>query len=224
MPQACPLRSAREPSCDVRRHCLRVRKTGPGFPLTVVRCHKHKRDFTLYPPGFAPYQRKPLLDLAPDGTAPLPESRPGSGLEAFEGTLFDAAIDGERQVAWPRNSDRGVPEEWWSTQGRHIRLASRLLGILAETSSRLREQIAAVLSVDHLFLLEKARAEAHGYQGRSKAVCSVLRRLRSGAAGALRLLLCGHLIDRWGVPWSWDPGREVLERLPFRRPPIRSPT
>jgi hypothetical protein len=224
MPQACPLRSAGEPTCDVRRHSVRLRKTGPGFPLTVARCHKHKGAFTLYPPGFAPYQRKPILGLAPDGTSPLPESRSRNGLGAFEGTLLEAAMDGERQVAWPRNSERGFPEEYWSTQGRHIKLASQLLGISAETGSRLREQIAAALSVDHLFLQEKSRSDAHGYHARSKAVCAVLRRLRRGAGVALRLLYCGHLIKRWGVPWSWDPTREVLERLPFRRPPIRSPT
>ena len=223
MPSTCPRRSAQEASCDIRRHYLRVRKTGPGFPLTVVRCHKHKCAFTLYPPGFAPYQRKPVVALAPDGTSPIAEPRPGRRLEAFEGTLFHAALDGERQEAWARNSEKGPPDRWWSTQGRHIRLASRLLGVSADTGARLREQLAAVLSVDHLFIRERTPAEAAGYHARSKGVCAVLRRLTRGATAALRLLFCGHLIERWGLPWIWDPRRQVLERLPFRLPPIRAP-
>jgi len=223
IPTTCPRWSPREKICDVRPHFIRRRKTGPCFPLTVARCQTHGCSFTLYPPAFGPYLRAPVLDLAPDGTAPLPERRDPQGLEAFEGTLFQAALDGESRKAWARDSFDGVPDRWWSTQGRHLDLAQRLLGIASDIGARLRERIAGVLSIDHLFLRDQSRAEKAGYHARAKAVCAVLRRLKRGATAALRLLFSGRLIGRWAVPWSWDHRRQVLERLPFGLPPIRAP-
>jgi hypothetical protein len=223
IPTTCPQRSSRGAPCDVRTHFFRERKTGPCFPLTVARCHTHDCSFTLYPPAFGPYLRSPVLDLAPDGTAPLPEKRDPQGLEAFEGTLFQAALDGESRKAWARDSLDGVPDRWWSTQGRHLDLALRLLGIASDIGARLRERIAGVLSIDHLFLRDQSRVEKDGYHARAKAVCTVLRRLKRSATAALRLFFSGRLIGHWAVPWSWDHRRQVLERLPFRLPPIRAP-
>jgi hypothetical protein len=48
--------------------------------------------------------------------------------------------------------------------------------------------------------------------------------VHGGQSRALRLLLCGHLIGQWGEPWSWDPRRRVLERLPFRLGATAAPT
>jgi hypothetical protein len=223
MPTTCPHGSSGGKRCDVRPHFIRPRKTGPCFPLTVARCHTHGRSFTLYPPAFGPYLRAPVCALAPDGTAPLPERKNPQGLEAFEGTLFQAALDGERQKAWARDSLGGVADRWWSTQGRHIGLALRLLGIARDIGERLRERIASVLSLDHLFLRDRSRAEKDGYHTRAKAVCAVLRRLSRSATAALRLLFSGRVIGHWAIPWSWDSQRQVLERLPFRLPPIRAP-
>jgi hypothetical protein len=144
-------------------------------------------------------------------------------LEAFEGTLFQAAIDGECRKAWARDSRDGAPDRWWSTQGRHIDLAQRILGIAGDIGARLRERIAGVLSIDALFLRDQSRKEKDGYQARARAVCAVLRRLKRRATAALRLFFCGRLIGHWGIPRIWDPRRQVLERLPFRLPPIRAP-
>jgi hypothetical protein len=69
------------------------------------------------------------LKLTPDGAADRPAK---DGLrEEFEGTVFDAALDGAEGRAWARASDGKLPDRWWSTQGRHLRLASRLLGMIA---------------------------------------------------------------------------------------------
>jgi len=223
MPTTCPRASPRGKRCVVRQHSIRPRKTGPCFPLTVARCHTHDCSFTLYPPAFGPYLRAPVLHLAADGTAPLPETRDTEGLEAFEGTLFQAAIDGESRKAWARDSLDTTPDRWWSTQGRHIDLAQRLLGIGRDIGARLRERIAGVLSLDHLFLRDQSRVEKDGYHARAKAVCTVLRRLKLSATAALRLLFSGRLIGHWGAPRNWDRRREILERLPFRLPLIRAP-
>jgi hypothetical protein len=223
IPATCPQASSGGKRCDVRPHFLRRRKTGPCFPLTVARCHTHDCSFTLYPPAFGPYLRAPVLHLAPDGTSPLPAEKDLRGLEAFEGTLFQAALDGERRKAWARDSLDGVPDRWWSTQGRHLDLAQRLLGIAQDIGTRLRVRIASVLSLDHLFLRDQARTDEDGYHSRSSAVCRVLRRLKQTASSALRVLFCGRLIGHWGTPRHWDPRRQVLEPLPFRLPPIRAP-
>jgi hypothetical protein len=223
MPTTCPQASSHASRCDVRPHFIRPRKTGPCFPLTVARCYTHDCSFTLYPPAFGPYLRAPVLLLAADGSAPLSEKTDRQDLEAFEGTLFQAALDGERRKAWARDSLDGAPDRWWSTQGRHIDLAMRLLGITRDIGARLRERIARVLSIDHLFLRDQARTETDGYHARASAVCAVLRRLRHSATAALRLLFAGRLIGRWGTPRTWDRRRRLLERLPFRLPPIRAP-
>ncbi len=228
IPKVCPLGRAGDRPCRVRIHHWRLRKTGPDWALAVVRCHEHKRTFTLYPPGYAPYQRKPLVALAPDGTAPLCEPRSRRRLEVFECTLFEAAIDGEARGPWARNCEEGPSERHWSTQRRHIRLASRLLGTSAETPPRLREHLAAVLSVEELYLRDHARADGSGYRASSEAICAVLRRIvrsapRRRASLGLRLLVCGHLAGCWGLPFGWDPEREAFEPVPFRLPPIRAP-
>lgn len=228
IPKVCPLRRAADRPCRVRLHHWRQRKTGPDWALAVVRCHEHKRTFTLYPPGYAPYQRLPVVALAPDGRAPLCEAHSRRPLEVFEGTLFEAAIDGEANRAWARNSENGSSEQHWSTQRRHIRLASRLLGTSADTPPRLREHLAGVLSVEELFLSDQARADGSGYRASSEAICAVLRRVvksapRRRANLGLRLLLCGYLAGCWGLPFSWDPERESFEPVPFRLPPIRAP-
>ncbi len=222
IPTTCPRASTGEAPCDVRAHCTRPRKTGPDFSLTVARCHTHNCSFTLYPPAFGPYQRVPVLDLAPDGSPPISAKGDDGALKAFEGTLFQAALDGERRKPWARDSIAGVPDRWWSTQGRHIAVAMKLLGIARAITPRLRERIASALRLDHLFLTDQSQAK-DGYHARASAVCRVLRRLKRSATAALRLLFSGHLIDRWGVPFHWDARRRAFERRPFRLPPSRAP-
>ncbi len=223
MPTTCPRASPRGNRCDVRQHSIRPRKTGPCFPLTVARCYTHDCSFTLYPPAFGPYLRAPVILLAADGSVPLSEKTDCQDLQAFEGTLFQAALDGERRKAWARESLDVAPDRWWSTQGRHIDLTLRLLGIARDIGARIRERIARVLSLDHLFLRDQSRTETDGYHARASAVCVVLRRLTQSGTTALRLLLAGRCIGHWGTPRNWDRRREILERLPFRLPPIRAP-
>jgi hypothetical protein len=193
-----------------------------------VRCHTHGKCFTLYPPGFGPYLRKPVLRLAPDGGVPLADERKDpDDLEAFEDTLFEAALDACEGRAWARNSDREIPERWWGTQGRHLGLALGLLGICAAFTDRLRETIADVLRVDLLVLHQEATKQTEGnlgYRERGKAISRVLRKLRRDRGTAFRLLFSGYAIGQWGLPLSWDPKRDILERLPFHLPGTVAPT
>lgn len=213
VPSCCPRGAdAGGPACAITIDHHRRRKTGPAHPLAVARCRTHDCGFTLYPPGFAPYGRQPVLKLAPDG------SRVGTEeddlRESFSDTIFAAAVDGADGRAWARDSDEAVPDCWWSTQGRHLHLSARLVGIARDLGDRVRETIAAVLSVSGL--MQRERSSMTGYRGIGKAVCDVLRRLRGGRAHrAFALLTCGHLIGHWGKPLRWDADREVLEHSPF---------
>jgi hypothetical protein len=228
IPTTCPLDRSSNSTCDVRKKDQRKRKTGPCFALTVVKCYTHGRCFTLYPPGFAPYQRQPVVRLALDGAVPLGDGQEElHGFEAFESTLFEAALDAREGRAWARNSERQIPERWWSTQGRHLRLALGLLGICATLGDRLRERIAEVLRVPLLILRQEAtkeREKALGYRQRGKAISRVLRKIRCDRGAAFRLLFSGYATGQWGLPLSWDPKRDLLERLPFQAPGGAAPT
>ena len=59
MPLECPWRRDDAP-CDVVRHALRHRRTGPLHAVVVCRCHAHGSLFSVYPPGFVTYARRYL--------------------------------------------------------------------------------------------------------------------------------------------------------------------
>ncbi len=215
LPTECPMHSASGP-CDVRRKSLRSRKTGPRFALTVAKCHRHGTIFTIYPPGYAPYQRAPVLALSADGAAILGEDGKARGdLDTFEDSVFQAALDARQRKAWPRDSNDGVPERWWSTQRRHLELALSLTGIGKAIDERTRQLISTVLGVPLLLIREESRRRLSGYQHRGAAVWNVIAAVQPGRQRALRLLLAGHLAGRWGRPRSCHPKSRCLEELPF---------
>ena len=211
MPSCCPWSSgAAGPACRLVVDHSRARKTGPRHPLTVAACSTHGHAFTLYPPGFAPYLRQPVLRLGPGG-----ESIPGDGPGGLTDTIFEAAVAAKTGCAWARSSDGEdpPPERYWGTQGRHLDFASRLLGVARDLADGVRESIAAMLSVSMLRLRELSRAR--GYRAIGEAVCDVLARLRRGPRRADQLLVCAHLVGQWGPPWRWNALRAVIERSPF---------
>lgn len=216
-PDRCPLSSPGESSCHLTWHHSRRRKTGPGFALEVFHCQTHGRHFTLYPPGFAPYQRQPLLGLAPDGGEPIADSEGGDAARYAE-TLFEAAVAARDGQRWSRESKelKQIGDRWWSTQNRHLDRALLMLGLAATLSTKLRELIASVLSVDLLTLLE--RSSACGYRQKGAAICAVLEVLSDRRL--FRLLSSGQSVGLWGDVDYWDRQRRV--RL-FRLPGTRSP-
>ena len=222
MPLRCPRCAKDGQPCNIRTHHSRKRKTGPGFPVTVARCKTHRKHFTLYPPGFGPYDRKPVIRCAPDGAAVPPEGS-SKHLTEFEDTLFHAAVEAKKGCAWARNSERGVPTHWWTTQLRHLALGARLLGLAHDLGDRVRDSIAATLRIPGLLLRE--HGVARGYRAIGAAICTVLEKLGGGASDrALRLLHCRHLADDRPCPRTWDPMRKRFERLPFRHSGTAAPT
>lgn len=212
LPTCCPSWTAAE-QCKVSVHHRRFRKSGPPHPLVVAQCTTHGSAFTLYPPGYAPYLRRPVQRLSPDGRAVAAEE-PGEPAGEWQGTLFEAAVDAKDGRAWSRSSEAASADSrWWTTQGRHLRRCTGLVGVAADLAESVRQAIAATLSVGTLVL--RQLSDAKGYRAIGAAVSGVLQSLHGGAQRALRLLVCGHLVGLWGAPWRWDPARQVMERSPF---------
>lgn len=210
-----------EEPCLLRVDHRRKRKTGPCFPLTVMRCEVHDCAFTLYPHGHVPYGRRAVAPVGPGGE-PVADVKPEQDKtpaqdegSAWRGTLFAAALDAAGGRAWARAA-KGGTDTWWSTQGRLLDLALEVLGQAPEQDLWLRHRIAEALAVDTLLLLEGVRdiAVHAGYRARGRAVGRVLERIPRRTA-LRRLLVAGHLAGRWGEPLWWEPETGVLRRLTF---------
>jgi hypothetical protein len=200
IPDECPVSAtggSREP-CRIHVHQRRKRKTGPGYPLFVVCCDVHSCTFTLYPPGFAPYQRQGVLQLSPCGKRVFGEGE--AAQTDFRTTMFEAAVD-------PQNQGR--------REVRRDRRSARVVGFSRHLDDRQRSQIASSLSVPtgplHYWLTESSR-------GTRTAVREVLAQLTGTRKyRASKLLVAGHLAGCWGEPLFYDVDREDIIRSPFCR-------
>jgi len=202
-----------QPTPSVRSRsttCVLVRPA--PSTLALARCRIHDLGFTLYPAGFAPYRRQPVLKIAPDGSAISTEE---VGLrDDYDDTVFAAAVDGAESLRWARDSHDNMPDRFWGTQGRHLKLAARLVGVARDLTARVRESIAAVLSVSGL--KQREHSAAVGYRAIGKAVCDMLRQLHGNhASRASALLTCGYVVGHWGEPLHWNVARQDLLRSPF---------
>lgn len=183
VPFECPLRSDEAP-CDVVQHGLRPRKTGPTHAIVVCHCHAHDLYFSVYPPGFVPYARRPLVDTA-------------GGPTSFDAVAREAAAG----VAWPR---QGAGPRWWNTQRRLLRRLSEALGAFTDA----RDAIALAVGLPLRVLAQVA--DAVGFQARGRACVAALGAL----GGDLdRLLLAGAVAGTWGAPWRWQPAPARLVPL-----------
>jgi len=213
LPVQCPLRQPDDPPCSVVRKGHRVRKTGPGFRFCIFRCQQHNRKFTAYPPGYAPFLRKPLVYLAVNGVG-ICEDESGSGLS---GTVFQAVLDAARGKAWPKHALAPVGQ-CFMTQTRHLHRIARLLGVAPHMGTRERERIAVgCLEITGLTAYEahKSLGNDHGYQSLGRNTRRVLYELASGYRVYERMLESGYLNGFWGRPHIFTRFAFVnrLERL-----------
>lgn len=220
VPDQCPVAVTSgdpEPCCRIKIEHKRDRKCGPGHPLWVVGCGVHGIAFTLYPPGFAPYRRQSVAAVGPDG-AQIGTNERTVLKKRFSGTLFDAALDAAEGVAWARESGDSLPERWWSTQGRHLKLLAQILGIASGFDDRTQEAVARILNIEMIVLCElrpKPNDVPRGYRAYGKAIGSILAGLRGAASAAITLLRSGHWIGCWGEPLHWDSKRRLYDRGAF---------
>jgi len=193
----------------------RARSTGPEIPLAVVRCRDHCGPaFTLYPPGYTPYGRRPIAPVSLSGQV----LRDGeSGEPAWRQTLFSASIDASSERRWPRS---GVDVR--RTQGRRLDVAQRLVGLDLLDDDALSRQ-ATVLGLPTLKLkTASARTRAEDWTARGLAIVSILDELEVDGRLLDRLLLAGERASLWGRPLRWESTRNTMLRgrsEPLERPP-----
>lgn len=199
-----------EQSCRLVSHGFRDRKTGPPFSPQVMRCHRHDRFFTVYPPAFGPYARCPGAPLDQSGAPPQQKApcdeRPRR-LEAWRETFFVAALDAAEGRLWLREPiEDDPPEGRYRTQARHLEQGARLLG-LAALSQRLAEEVREHLGLDGLEH-EQARSLYAGSRTlarRGELICRMLGALRLDGSLWSRLLAAGSVAGLWGAPLLFSP-------------------
>lgn len=223
VPVALPCGKENGTPCQVGRHLWRSRKTGPKFPLLVVRCSTHKRAMTIYPPGHYPYGRKPLQQLSPDGTQPLVAQEDSSGVVGprlktdFGETLFQAALDAAEGRAWLRKSTGAETDRYWSEQERQLVIAQGMTGVAEDLDSKVREGISRILGVELLVLLEEARRQAEdaGYRSRGRSIVRVLDAAPRSLCLVDRLYVAAHLAGFRGPPVRIEEKTGRLVTDPF---------
>lgn len=239
LPSRC-VYATEEQTCEMFVDHYRERKTGPCFPVAVVGCRAHGgRRYTLYPPGHYPYGRVAYAPYSANGQVLVDAE---SGQPQWEATVFEAALDAEREERWPSE------QQWWQrlevprrrTQGRRLELAGRLTGVHPQLAEDARERIATRLGVATMVLIAGARAWGRWWRTRGAAVAQVLHAVAGGASLLDRLAAAGAVSDRWGPPrprlvarWeaggSWvlapaDGSAAVERRLTGRARRRRAPT
>ncbi len=192
----------------------RARKTGPCFPILVIRCSTHKKGFTIYPPGYVPHGRQQLAPVAPDGHLITEKS----GAQLFTGTYFDAALDAAVGHFWPCESTTGSLSARYCTQKRHLSRALLLLGIQPGLHQRLREETAHILAMPGQLLHDSAALiQTHpNYQNQGKAICHVLNALEPSTSLFERLADVGAGVCLWPALELWDSQRKIFRLSPYR--------
>ena len=212
--------------------------------MLVLRCKTHKIAFTLYPPGHRPYGRKAVVPLAPDGGRPLDDGAEKEDRLRAElaGSMFDAALDAACDRLWDRCSrsytragERNVGREvacvqfdgedrYRSTQERQLARCMDLVGVSSHQDESLGEEIADLLGVNRMLLVEQELRInlGSGPAVRGEAVCAVLQAMPRGMRYE-RLVACGRAAGLWGESFHWAPSMGAPRRLPFRISGTRAP-
>lgn len=210
-----PVRPLRCPDsksgCKIEVLRWRDRKHGPGYPLRIFRCFKHKRVFTIYPPDWTPYARKSFAALTPDGADSVFGD---SERDAWATTIFQAVVDAADGRRWPENAEfvvdeRGLlPGGVFRTQCRHIHGALNLFAIVDEKNRREQEKVAAYFGVGVPFLIELTKIRAGPWWRRTgEAVARILEHL-----GFPRRRYVPKFVDLGFDRKYWGPAPPLLSR------------
>ena len=187
----------------------RNRVHGPGFPICSMLCIDDNVSFTVYPPGWTPFGREPVVALDHRGRIVTPDE----GECPWEDTVFDAVIDASSGDTWPDAVTLGpsapVDDDvehprCRRTQRRHIAGAMRLFGIDAAGTRRERELVCRTMTLD---LVPLEIAASHIRDGPSLKVrgeegAKVLEQLPSVVATINGLLALGRSRGFWGPALS----------------------
>lgn len=215
LPDTCPLGAKDGQACRLFTDHFRERKTGPQFALCVMRCRSHEIGFTLYPPGYPPWGRKPWVR---DGVVAKVEEEVEDTAKRFRNTYFDAALEAAEGVVWPRektlDSDFSTPSDL--TQECHLSRSIRLLGMNQEPSRR--EIFAQLFSIPGQILHEAAAiiGQRPPLADLGRAVRTVLEAIPSTLTSIFEsLAICGAAVGLWPPLHVWRPALHRLLARPF---------
>ncbi len=202
-PSRCPLAEFGDDACNIQFEKWRRRIHGPGFDFAVFLCLSHCRSFTIYPPGWVPYGRKALVLL--DHRGEVLQRVPGEC--AWQGTLFDAVLDGGKGFFWPEEVSLGPTKEFAQfgsrkTQRRHIAGAMRLFSLAFTDTQRMREKGAGILGMNLVSLERLATRirDGPGLLARGRGGEEVLKTLHATGKTAKNLIRLGAGHNFWGHP------------------------
>ena len=196
LPNKCPLWEKGDEGCCLVRKGYRIRKTIRAYRLCIFLCRQHGRKFTAYPPGYAPFLRKPLALIAPNGVEVQTEHRS----EIFRGTLLQAAIDAARGKTWPSRSMPMKPCQ--RTQERHLSRLASLLGLATRLDAKTREWIGETFEVPGMISHDRQRSvdKDPGFRNLAVNVWGLSCKLTNKFRDYERLLVGGYLSGQWGRP------------------------
>jgi len=217
LPTQCPSAASADGRCRLRIDHYRDRKTGPTHALPVFRCADHpERRFTGYPPGFAPYQRQPVIFYSASGTLLRDAEHNKICLDA---TLFQASRDAAVGIRWPKQGALfNLPSQ--RTQERHLDQIMDLLGVHPAQDDAARERQATCLDVDALAIRDAAAtaAKTRCWTQHGRAAGAVLNELCLDDKLLDRLMNAGHEAGLWPAPQRWDIFGRCHRRAPTAQP------
>ncbi len=178
MPDRCLLNGeGNAEDCRIGGGFWRARSTGPRHPLRVVRCRTHNVAFTLYPEGYLPYGRMPVLS-EPDEAGEIDT----------KASLVGAAIAADKGQHWPEE----LIDDEQGPVGRIQRRRIKRLGMLIGFD---RPQVeSAVLAELGLDIVDA------GFGSLAQRVAA-LSKLGTGSGSWLRLVAAIDHVGRMGSVW-----------------------
>jgi len=128
-------------------------------------------------------------------------------------TRFAAVLDAAQGRAWPRDA----PGPCWTTQLRRLDELVQLLGLDPSVPAALGEELARLLELPRLSLLDDAGrlGRTVGFKARGELLVATLDRISSGGCLLERVLACGVLAGLWRPVHLWRRTREGARRTVF---------
>lgn len=187
--------------CLIRIAKWRSRACGPIFALAVGRCRSHICDFTIYPLGWTPYGRRPLVDLASDG-----EPRVEDESVPWQESEFMASVDAEQKSKWPETGKQSRANGgYFRTQQRHVSGACALFTINIDATKSAREISAATLGVGLAHFEQSVRRirarDGPLWQSRGREGMAILSEFKPKRDTYVKLLALGQKQKYWGTPY-----------------------
>lgn len=219
IPDVCPLgiQLGEQHTCVVTFNYLRERKTGPCIPLVIVQCLTHNISFTIYPPGYVPYGREPLVDIALDGFPIEAELEKNDIVNSFSGTLFDAALMASQGVFYPKEGPYDLPMICYDTQLNHIKKSALLLGIAETSQVSHNGHLAEALNIPRQFQIEQSSHIPGQPWNSIKSGQSIRQILENVPRDCLfeRLVSCGFMCRIWPPLYIWNAEAGTLYKSAF---------